>query len=115
MDGILREAALFCKHNGMEISFTSPGRAHAETLRELSLTVPVCGACLSNMAVAPDGTAVPCQSWLGEGMGLGNMLSDNWRGIWNHPVCKKIRSMPEDEALHCPLRSKDRREGGCAQ
>ena len=31
------------------------------------------------------------------------------------PVCKKIRSMPEDEALHCPLRSKDRREGGCAQ
>ena len=32
--------------------------------------IPSCGACLSNMALAPDGTVLPCQSWL-EGPGLG--------------------------------------------
>ena len=58
---ILTSAAKFCKETGMELSFTSPGRADTALLRELNLSVPMCGACLSNMAVAPDGTVVPCQ------------------------------------------------------
>lgn len=111
MDEILRTAAVFCKETGMEISFTSPGRASADVLRELGITVPMCGACLSNMAIAPDGAVVPCQSWLGEGMSLGNMLTDDWAKIWNHPTCIKIRGMEESESLCCPLRTE--KERGC--
>ena len=71
--------------------------------------VPMCGACLSNMAIAPDGTVVPCQSWLGADAGLGNILEDPFKKIWNHPMCKSLRKMPEDEALNCPFRA---RKGG---
>lgn len=104
MDALLKEAAAYCAETGMELRFTSPGRASMETLRELGLTVPMCGACLSNMAVAPDGMAAPCQSWLGAGHGLGNLLETDWRSIWNHPLCRKIRGMDEARSLDCPLR-----------
>lgn len=105
MDELLRAAAAYCAENGMELSFTSPGRAGVAVLRELNLTVPMCGACLSNMAVAPDGAVIPCQSWLGEGASLGNLLTEAWEVIWDHPDCKKIRGMDQEEALCCPLRT----------
>ena len=70
----------------------------------LNLNVPMCGAALSNMAVAPDGTVVPCQSWLGDGAGLGNLLTDRFLKIWRHPTCRALRQMTEEEALACPFR-----------
>lgn len=63
------------------------------------------GACLSNMAVAPDGSVVPCQSWLSGGSVLGNLRTDSWRKIWKNKRCEKIRSMGDKESLFCPLRS----------
>jgi radical SAM protein with 4Fe4S-binding SPASM domain len=60
------------------------------------------------MAVAPDGTVIPCQSWLRENSGLGNLLTDNWKTIWNRPLCKKLRSMTEKEAEACPFRKEAR-------
>ena len=71
----------------------------------------MCGACLSNMAVTPDGLAVPCQSWLG-GVVLGDMKKDSWKSIWNHAMCKKIRAMEEEERLFCPLRTGKSEKGG---
>jgi len=100
---ILRDAARYCAENEMEISFTSPGWVEPDTLRSLGLAVPMCGACLSNMAVGPDGTAYPCQSWLSQG--LGNIMTDKWENIWDAPLSRQIRGMPEDEALKCPFRS----------
>lgn len=111
MNSLLREAIAFCSQHGMELSFTSPGRADKKVLEELGIAVPMCGACLSNMAVAPDGSVVPCQSWLGEGAALGNMRKDSWKKIWNHPSCKAIREMSEEEALYCPLRKEKTAEG----
>ena len=93
MNALLREAMAFCSQHGMELSFTSPGRADPAVLKELGLAVPMCGACLSNMAVAPDGSAP-----------LGNMLTDSWKRIWNHPACRAIRGMEEEDSLSCPLR-----------
>ncbi len=110
MNGILEDAASFCMENGMELSFTSPGRAAPQLLRRLGIAVPMCGACLSNMAVAPDGSVVPCQSWLEEGAQLGNMLTDGWKKIWNGENCRKIRNMKEEDSLLCPLRTG---KGGC--
>lgn len=105
---IVKEAKAFCDAYGMEMDFTSPGLIAREKLEALGLHVPVCGACLSNMAVAPDGTVIPCQSWLKADSGLGNLLTDDWKTIWNRPVCKKLRSMTEQEAEACPFRKEAR-------
>jgi radical SAM protein with 4Fe4S-binding SPASM domain len=56
------------------------------------------------MAIAPDGSVIPCQSWLHEGAGLGNILKDEWARIWNAPACAALREMSEEEALACPFR-----------
>ena len=111
MGEILTAAADICRETGMEIGFTSPGRAEVKLLKRLGIPVPMCGACLSNMAVTPDGLAVPCQSWLG-GVVLGDMKKDSWKSIWNHAMCKKIRAMGEEESLFCPLRTGKSEKGG---
>ena len=106
---IIKTANEFCNAHEMEIDFTSPGLINAEKLDELGMNVPMCGACLSNMAIAPDGTVVPCQSWLGADESLGNILTDPFKRIWNHPMCKQLRNMSEEQALSCPFRA---RKGG---
>lgn len=105
---VLKEACEYAKENLMEISFTSPGWLKEEKLQELGLDIPNCGACLSNMAIAPDGEVVPCQSWLSKDAGLGNILTTNWKKIWNNPVCEKRRKYSAKSTQKCPLR-----EGGC--
>ena len=103
LTGVLSEAATFCEKNEMELSFTSPGWVREETLRSLGLTVPSCGACLSNMAVAPNGDVVPCQSWL-SGEPLGNLLRDDWPTIWNCPAAVKAREFSAKMTYECPLK-----------
>jgi len=100
---ILKNAVDFCKENHMEISFTSPGWIVEEKIRELGLMVPTCGACLSNMALAPNGDVVPCQSWLSSGK-LGNILEESWENIWDSDTCKIIRNSSAKMTGICPLR-----------
>ena len=102
---IVQTAREFCNTHEMEMDFTSPGLIPAEKLEELGMNVPMCGACLSNMAIAPDGSVVPCQSWLGADASVGNILSDPFKKIWNHPMCKRLRNMSEEQALACPFRA----------
>ena len=102
---IVKTAKEFCNAHEMEMDFTSPGLIEAEKLEKLGMNVPMCGACLSNMAVAPDGTVVPCQSWLGGDASLGNILTEPFKRIWNHPMCKQLRNMPDEQALSCPFRA----------
>lgn len=104
---IVKEAKHFCNENGMEIDFTSPGLISKEKLEEIGMNVPMCGAALSNMAVCPDGTVVPCQSWLSAENGLGNILTDEFSVIWNNDKCKRLRRLSETEALLCPFRCKE--------
>lgn len=101
---IIKNAKEFCDGADMEIDFTSPGLIASEKLEALGMNVPMCGAALSNMAIAPDGTAVPCQSWLGSDADLGNILTDDFKKIWNHEKCRTLRRMTEAEALSCPFR-----------
>ena len=102
---IVKDAKEFCDKHDMEMDFTSPGLIDTEKLENLGMNVPMCGACLSNMAIAPDGSVVPCQSWLGADASLGNILTDPFKQIWNHPRCKQLRNMSEEQALHCPFRA----------
>ena len=101
---IMKKACKFAEKEEMELSFTSPGWIPEDMLRELKLDIPSCGACLSNMAVSPDGNVVPCQSWLSEGSSLGNILNTKWDKIWNNTKCKKIRKNSSQISYICPLR-----------
>ena len=87
----------------MEIDFTSPGWIDSGKLAQLHMVVPSCGACLSNMAINPDGRVIPCQSWLSDDT-LGDMLKDSWKKIWNGRKCKKIRMESAKADGICPLR-----------
>ncbi len=55
----------------------------------LGLGIKQCTACSLNMAVEPDGTVLPCQSYY---QSLGNILTDPWDRIWNHELCRRLRS-----------------------
>ena len=103
---IVKEAKMFCTLNEMEMDFTSPGLISKEKLEGIGVNVPMCGAALSNMAIAPDGTVVPCQSWLNSDADLGNILTDKFSDIWKNKKCLELRNMTDEEALNCPFRMK---------
>ena len=101
---VLRRAVTAAEELEMEMDFTSPGWLKEETLRSLGLTlVPSCGACLSNMAIAPDGGVIPCQSWLSS-QPLGKMLTDDWDKIWQSQRCAAIRAKSAKMEQLCQLR-----------
>lgn len=110
---ILHEATHVAEELGMELDFTSPGWLGEEELHAMGLhLVPSCGACLSNMAIAPDGDVVPCQSWLG-GVTLGNILTNDWSTIWDTEQCRTIRKKSAQMEHICQLHSGN--TGGGAQ
>lgn len=101
---ILQDSVKYCNENLIEISFTSPGWIENKKVEELGLDIPSCGACLSNMAVAPNGDVVPCQSWLSSNGRLGNMLKDKWKDIWQSKKCKSIRNTSSKTVGKCLLK-----------
>ena len=106
---ILKEVCKYINENDLDINFTSPGWINEEALKELKLVVPSCGACLSNMAIAPNGDVIPCQSWLSEDS-LGNLLNVNWNSVWNNKKCKKIKKQSMKTNNVCPLTNKNIKE-----
>lgn len=109
----LQSAVAAAHELSMELDFTSPGWLPEQTLRALGLhLIPSCGACLSNMAVAPDGTVIPCQSWLG-GTALGNILTDDWPAIWDGEACRAIRAESAKMEHICQLQTGNRGKEGC--
>lgn len=106
---ILEDAAAYCYANGMEIAFTSPGWIAEEKLLAIGLSVPSCGACLSNMAIAPDGRVIPCQSWLDE-KPLGDMRTESFKKIWNRAASRKHRAYAAKNKKSCPLRERGEKQ-----
>ncbi len=109
---LLREAVEYCYANEMEISFTSPGWVEPAFCEELGISTPSCGACLSNMAITPGGSVVPCQSWLSDPP-LGNLLTDDWETIWDGAVCAERRMESAKMLGVCPLRRGTKEGGVC--
>lgn len=110
---ILQSAVAAAHELSMELDFTSPGWLPEQTLRALGLhLIPSCGACLSNMAIAPEGTVIPCQSWLG-GTALGNILTDDWSAIWDGEACRAIRAESAKMEHICQLQTGNRGKEGC--
>jgi radical SAM protein with 4Fe4S-binding SPASM domain len=81
-------------HNQRLIWYTPTQYCHFDPV-QLELGVKGCTAALYNMCVEPDGSVLPCQSYYHS---LGNLLRDNWDGIWNHPLATSLRqrrNLPE--------------------
>ena len=68
---------------------------------KLGLGIKACTAAMINMCVGPDGSVYPCQSYFES---LGNILRDDWQGIWNNPLAVKIRKREyaEPKCKDCP-------------
>jgi radical SAM protein with 4Fe4S-binding SPASM domain len=68
---------------------------------KLGLGVKSCTAANMNMCIGPDGTVYPCQSYF---KSTGNILENDWKEIWNHPLSVKIRNREYVEAKckDCP-------------
>lgn len=110
LTAVLQGAVSVLEELSMELDFTSPGWLPEETLRALGLhLIPSCGACLSNMAIAPDGSIIPCQSWLSAAP-LGNMLTDDWSAVWNSDRCAAIRAESARMDHICQLHTGNREE-----
>lgn len=106
---VLTKACEYINEHDLDINFTSPGWIDESVLKQLKLNTPSCGACLSNMAIAPNGDVIPCQSWLSE-TSLGNLLKSNWKEIWKNKKCKEIRKQSMKTDNVCPLTSKNKKE-----
>jgi radical SAM protein with 4Fe4S-binding SPASM domain len=76
----------------------------------LGLGIKQCTACSLNMAVEPDGSVLPCQSYYRP---LGHILKDPWEHIWNNRICQDIRSRAylDQECAECTMA--DTCGGGC--
>ncbi len=55
---------------------------------QIGLGVKSCTAAMINACVGPNGDVYPCQSYFES---LGNILTDSWEKIWQHPLAQKLR------------------------
>ena len=85
---LLKKACEKAVKLGIELQWYSPTCYKKLNPVELGFGVKQCSAACSNMTVQPDRTVLPCQSWKET---VGNILTDKWTDIWNHPVCRKLR------------------------
>ena len=87
----LREGRAAAEAEGVALDFTSPGWLDDNALQALGFARPPrCGAGLANLAIAPDGKVLPCQSWL-RGPAIGDILHQPWPRIWNGTAARHIR------------------------
>jgi radical SAM protein with 4Fe4S-binding SPASM domain len=86
----------------MEFTWYTPTQYCEVSPLELDLGIKSCSACRINMAIEPDGTVIPCQSYTIAP--LGNILRDNWKKIWNNPICEKVRKRryAPEKCYECP-------------
>ncbi|WP_298003468.1 MULTISPECIES: radical SAM/SPASM domain-containing protein [Anaerolinea] len=77
---------------------------------EMGLGIKGCTAALYAMAIEPNGDVIPCQSYYSP---LGNLLSQSWESIWNHPLAVSIRNRQiiSEECKQCQIL--DVCGGGC--
>lgn len=96
--------------HGVKLIWYTPTPYHELNPINHGLGIKQCTACSLNMAVEPDGSVLPCQSYYRP---LGNILTDDWRDIWEHDLCRRIRNREylDGECVDCAM--KEVCGGGC--
>lgn len=95
---------------GMQFIWYTPTRYCELDPNNLGLGVKRCSASHLAMAIEPNGTVIPCQSYY---KGLGHILNDSWESIWNNPISQELRTHANvpDECQNC--NQLDLCGGGC--
>jgi radical SAM protein with 4Fe4S-binding SPASM domain len=110
LTALLKKLQSMAKERGVKLIWYSPTPYCEFNPVNMGLGIKQCTACSLNMAIEPDGTVLPCQSYYEP---LGNILSDPWEKIWDHELCKRIRERGylDDKCNACDL--KQVCGGGC--
>ncbi len=74
---------------GVRVEWYSPTCYKQFNPIEFGFGPKACSAAQYNMTIEPDGSVIPCQSWLKEK--VGNILTNPWPDIWNHPISVGFR------------------------
>jgi radical SAM protein with 4Fe4S-binding SPASM domain len=90
LKSILEEAKEYAQSHDVMFNWFLPTCYKNVNPVELGFGVRCCSACSVNMMIEPNGDVIPCQSWTQQK--LGNILSDPWEKIWDHPIAKDIRN-----------------------
>ena len=94
----------------MQFIWYTPTRYCELDPNNLGLGVKRCSASHLAMAIEPNGTVIPCQSYY---KGLGHILNDSWGSIWNNSLSQELRTHANvpDECKNCD--QLDLCGGGC--
>jgi radical SAM protein with 4Fe4S-binding SPASM domain len=74
---------------GMEFIWYTPTKYHKLNPVEMGLGVKACSAARLTLAVEPDGSVLPCQSYFKP---LGNALTDDFPKMWDADLAKCLRA-----------------------
>ena len=85
---LLRRVRETAEKMDLRLIWYTPTRYCRLNPMELELGPKRCTAGQYNLCVEPDGAVLPCQSYY---QSAGNILTDSWESIWNHPLMVKLR------------------------
>ncbi len=89
LPALLENANQITQSYGQRLIWYTPTQyCHFNPL-QLNLGIKGCTAALYNMCIEPNGDVIPCQSYY---QSLGNLLSDPWNKIWEHPLSVQLRN-----------------------
>ncbi len=74
---------------GMEFIWYTPTKYHKLNPVEMGLGVKACSAARITLAVEPDGSVLPCQSYFKP---LGNALTDDFPKMWDADLARHLRA-----------------------
>ena len=102
LEPLLTEIRNHARTLGMDFIWYTPTEYCVMNPLQLELGIKSCSACRISMCVEPTGDVIPCQSYFKR---LGNILTEDWKKIWNHPTCQYIRSRKyaSEKCRECPL------------
>jgi len=101
LEPVLTQIRDHTRELGMEFIWYTPTEYCVLNPLQLELGIKSCSACRISMCIEPNGTVIPCQSYF---VPLGNIFKDEWKKIWQSPLCLKLRARKyvSDKCYDCP-------------
>jgi radical SAM protein with 4Fe4S-binding SPASM domain len=89
LPGLLSLATYFTQTHNQRLIWYTPTQYCRFDPVSSGLGVKGCTAASYNLCIEPDGSVLPCQSYY---HALGNILKDEWKAIWKHPLAQSLRA-----------------------
>ncbi|HTY91590.1 MAG TPA: radical SAM protein [Methanocella sp.] len=89
LKALLPDIKIKANELGMEFIWYTPTKYHKLNPVDMGLGVKACSAARLTLAVEPDGSVLPCQSYFKP---LGNALADDFPKMWDTDLAKQLRS-----------------------